>query len=898
MAPDRPQTTTSFAESLATGKPMSSHGPNHSPSLLRGLACVACRHRKVRCDGKEPACGACTKSAIAHGENPSSIVCNYAEDGKKRKRGVGGQAKVQQLQARIDELENLLSQARPGGEASVATMHGMQMEGQTQTLSQMGSQMPFVAGTSSATLANPNLDLLLQASGQSISTSTSAPPSVFQANSSNTSAQIVELPFSTSSDASESFPFAPQMNATGTDRTILDILYPGWPNDLPSPDLVNRLVNVYFAKNHAASGMLNPQKFFAAMSLPPTNNGFPHSALLHAVLATAVRMVSVDFFGFEHRYWGEEATPADYHAKRARVHVEEAIITGRRLMQVLQASILLSFYSYSRARFVEVWLSCGLSTRIATPLGLNHLKGASEPTGGFLAAMRKPTLLPPTDDQEELNERATAFWLAFMADRFSSASTGWATSLDETDVSTVIPSATGVYSIGNTETSVMSPRHPHFLISHPPQHVQGFQLYIKSVILFGRVVNYLHRLPTETAWKVGNIRGREPAADLRMTPDFKQLDADAVAFRLSVPRHFMDVVQGAHEDNRYCLVFALPHTATILLHEPFCTTKPGDVSMERCVLSAKAILEAIFTLFSTSFDVGLLCPFINYCWAIAGRTLVRELAIKQHRGTTEGVDQLRSGIQCILAAMKGFSAELGKSTAMSLQLLYDDPSQCLPHDELQTIGGGQGVSQTYEMDMNKVPLPCSASGPPPTLKMRSFGLGQPETSAVRGNDTSRGTSVGSSPVSFELATPPAFSSSNSSTMLNPILSSSTLTSASTISVEPSISTFKNSTTSLSSSFQPNLFGSMNSSVTTSVPQYLSNQFNSSSSSSTTTTTSSSMYYSSNGAISEIETRSTPSLPFETRHSFENKRQDTMMSGSTLIGSGLQQQETHQGGFFG
>lgn len=104
--------------------------------------------------------------------------------------------------------------------------------------------------------------------------------------------------------------------------------------------------------------------------------------------------------------------------------------------------------------------------------------------------------------------------------------------------------------------------------------------------------------PTTTRWQVGASEDREAPVDLRTTREFKQLDADAVTFRLSIPRDYQNIQQHATEDSRLCLVFAVPHTTTIILHEPFCTMQEGDVSMARCLLSARAILEAIYSLWS------------------------------------------------------------------------------------------------------------------------------------------------------------------------------------------------------------------------------------------------------------------------------------------------------------
>lgn len=60
------------------------------------------------------------------------------------------------------------------------------------------------------------------------------------------------------------------------------------------------------------------------MTLSPTHSHFPSSCLLHAILASAARMVSEDFFAAEEKYWGKEnrdETVADYHAVKAKVRL-------------------------------------------------------------------------------------------------------------------------------------------------------------------------------------------------------------------------------------------------------------------------------------------------------------------------------------------------------------------------------------------------------------------------------------------------------------------------------------------------------------------------------------------------------------------------------------------------
>lgn len=68
--------------------------------------------------------------------------------------------------------------------------------------------------------------------------------------------------------------------------------------------------------------MINPHKFMHALQLPPTQNKFPSTALIHAMLANSTRMISEDFYLGEPKYWGKidiNETMSDYHAKCAKV---------------------------------------------------------------------------------------------------------------------------------------------------------------------------------------------------------------------------------------------------------------------------------------------------------------------------------------------------------------------------------------------------------------------------------------------------------------------------------------------------------------------------------------------------------------------------------------------------
>ncbi|KAK4698399.1 hypothetical protein P7C70_g7877, partial [Phenoliferia sp. Uapishka_3] len=452
------QTTPSFATASSLGLPLSSHSKSYAASLPRGSACKVCRNRKVKCDGRKPACGACVKSATAHGDDPSLVICNFDEDerGEKRKR-VSGSGKVQALEAKIAELEQIISQHQ----AQPLPLNDAALEYRPVASTSAVRHSSTVGGSGYSTPSRSNLDFLLQVTEQHAEASLFSSAHVsMDFTSPDASYDSTFLPNSTSFPTFPSLPLPLPYSPSPplSPDPLLELFYPGWPRDLPSPLLTSRLIDVYFTKSHAASGMINQSKFLAAMTLPPTHSRFPHVGLIHAVLATASRCVGTSFFEREIKYWGGEGeeTVTDYHAKRAKVAINFSISRGESLFQLAQACVLVCLWTFTAARFVEIWLYTGILMRLMAPLGLNHIRAVqmfadgtagdrpphmkanvriisqvSLPGETLLSINPCAQLLPPTGDAEELYERAMTFWMGQSCNVFASASTGWASSMDE-----------------------------------------------------------------------------------------------------------------------------------------------------------------------------------------------------------------------------------------------------------------------------------------------------------------------------------------------------------------------------------------------------------------------------------------------------------------------------------
>lgn len=132
-------------------------------------------------------------------------------------------------------------------------------------------------------------------------------------------------------------------------------------------------------------------------------------------------------------------------------------------------------------------------------------------------------------------------------------------------------------------------------------------------ILLSRINCFLQRSPYPIGSRTGEqVDGEIP--DLRDTPAFKRLDADTVAFRLSFPRDLRHAFESDGSDTNIetnlILAHQVAHTATILLHEVWCTTELNDPSMQRCMQSASAILR--YLSHKTASRTARLNPFIAF----------------------------------------------------------------------------------------------------------------------------------------------------------------------------------------------------------------------------------------------------------------------------------------------
>ena len=198
---------------------------------------------------------------------------------------------------------------------------------------------------------------------------------------------------------------------------LLELLWPGWPPDLPSPDTVLHLAEIFFAR-HPLKVMIYKPSFMTSLSLPPRHHDRPDVGLIHAILAAAAPLspyfdesrtaTRAPTPAADAGYRGGQADPfaemllgdlisevdafaqnstadgvfssaqqqggrgkitfAQFHLTRARVKTAKALVTrDRNPLDIIQASIIINDVLFNEDRILECFMLGGLISRILPP---------------------------------------------------------------------------------------------------------------------------------------------------------------------------------------------------------------------------------------------------------------------------------------------------------------------------------------------------------------------------------------------------------------------------------------------------------------------------------------------------------------------------------------------------
>ncbi|KAJ5972194.1 uncharacterized protein N7479_002112 [Penicillium vulpinum] len=410
------------AESTSTGE------SNFVPRPKR-IACVVCRRRKLRCDGRRPSCGTCSR--LGH-------ECSYDEVRKKSgpKRGY-----VKQLEARLAQVETLLK--------------GQDPESTQRTSPHQPLENAFTAPIADESILDlPDLSDLggLGGIGCNIDNSFSA----------------MNAP-----GAGQPSPmlYPPLSSTPGGGNTQWDLISLGLEEPLPSQDVIDELEALFFEKIYPIMPIIHRPRYFAALTLAP--NMRPPICLRYIMWCNAASVSDKYFFLHNHFY------------QRARKYaeVDEMKGFGENIVSLAhcQTWIFIGTYEFRMIFFPRAWLSVGKAARLALMLGLNRLDG--------VALDVKQTILPPRDWTER-EERRRVFWGAFATDRYASVGTGWPILIDENDIMSNLPASEESFTKSKPQRTLHL---NDIITGDGVSTLSPFACVVVLASLFGRNLVHIHR---------------------------------------------------------------------------------------------------------------------------------------------------------------------------------------------------------------------------------------------------------------------------------------------------------------------------------------------------------------------------------------------------------------------
>ncbi|EIW72570.1 hypothetical protein TREMEDRAFT_36788, partial [Tremella mesenterica DSM 1558] len=623
--------------------------------LKRNHACLQCKKRKVKCDGTRPSCAPCLRShahalrsAQRNSSTPPILTCTYTEvetpdsrgnsppsdplrsvneteqrkrRGAKRHHDDGDSEEKAALLAKITELEQQLAALRP-----------------LASLSEKSSLKQSYSG------------------GGNI---WSNEPVSFIDNQQNWDGGIPPLAL-------------PPVDPTGFENLFL--VPTGWPRNLPSPFLLEHLVETFFTHVPQLPRMLHRASFLPRIQLPPTNPNFPDAALLHAICARAslhtawvnsIPPEQVESVIERHKAINNDLEGLDdfglSQVEAARRCIHLAFTTcdmagGPRLLEQCMAGVIIADVYFSKGVPMLGWEAAGVPGRMVRVLELNNRNLPKE--------RHKDALLSPPVDSIDREARLGLLWNAFLADSGFALNGGWGRSFELSDMRTQLPGSEcdfqkGVY----VEENPQNAQSPDLYNNHPVQ--DPFVLSIKAAVLSCRASRWLH------FWQQRDIIPGDDMTGLRH-PDFLTLVHDLHDFKRTVPDAVKNLfkiceVQGPQAlDADVLTIHILPNLSLALLYEPFVQTQNAetDDALYKIRRACDSII-GILHLIPTNLDVAtIMTPVIGFSLYSVGRLIANDIQRLMSASKFEQALKVRGDLSTVQAMLGRYGQQHALGLAM------------------------------------------------------------------------------------------------------------------------------------------------------------------------------------------------------------------------------------------
>lgn len=406
---------------------------------------------------------------------------------------------------------------------------------------------------------------------------------------------------------------------------------------LPSSDIVDALVDVYFTHVHPWIPMLNQDRFRAKMDALDENPG--DEIILHAITITCARYLSRN-------------TNLELDWALDKIH-DWILLTAlqNHSIEGLQALIIVVFNQISNGDASKAWSIVASLTRTVEFL---QLTVDMDDKTTIQPICRPFSYIAPAKDWVDQEERRRVFWNVFLLDRFCSITMGWNTSLTAIDVHQRLPcdgilwrkqeAVTTPYlgiwdkstgGMGNLNTASTGRRQSHSSLDTPTgpsfpntdtdvSRIGAFAYCVEAMESMSRVTTYFLQQ---------QIDPHDTEAVNSWLARFKELDLRLVHWKMFLPQKWKANVpkQPSRMDPNLTLAHIIHNASTILLHQviawpraswPFRRRLPSVWSAETCVSAGIEISNITRKYLENTPEMLPLNLSFAFCVYIAARMML------------------------------------------------------------------------------------------------------------------------------------------------------------------------------------------------------------------------------------------------------------------------------------
>jgi len=405
----------------------------------------------------------------------------------------------------------------------------------------------------------------------------------------------------------------------------------------PPIELAQMLLEIFLPHRHQCGLELHVGRLRDSLHLPPSQRR--HPVLMNAIYLWACYLSRP----------GSLSEHEPLYLAQALTSLNDAVANPTKIIDLIQASCLLSVYFLSNGRLHEGSYHAGAAANLAIQWGLHQL-GSEPPTPNALGGEWDSTFrLEPAKDSIEQGERILAFWQVYDLDRCWSALLHRPTALPDskhpkTTITTPWPQRMEDYEAGDIEASMSgSPTiHAFFVHQAQPNLVGGFSTLAHRVKA-AALLDGARKLAASWSSPLSNSTSFQE--------NFRVFENTITRFTTTLlPLHQLAATM---PDDKYTLytIHSLAHASMIHLHQPF--IQDNQVSREKSFRAARAITVVMKHIADADFDY--LEPLIGHCWMSAARVFMFELAQMQVSWVPLNTAEIRGELASLFYSMTKLS---------------------------------------------------------------------------------------------------------------------------------------------------------------------------------------------------------------------------------------------------